>query len=792
MNHDDDSGIPFSQAAEHAVIGAIINRGQAIDDVGALKPEHFYVGAHREIFRAMLDMSFAGKDIDVITLAEYLDASGKTDVTGGLPYLGQIASNTVSTSVHRYAQIVIDKSMERSMLAAAADIHRIIGGAEPTAEKLNQVQALVMAIAESTTAKQPRKIGDALIDYVARLEERNSGDEPPGLMTGLVDLDAKLNGLQDGNLIIVAGRPSMGKAQPLNAQVLMSNGEWKRMGDVSVGDSLASVDGRASFVSGVFPQGKKMVFRVSFSDGRVTHCCAEHLWSVMNRKWKEPRVMRTSEIIDLLKNPSMKNRIYINQINGEFGMDKNLPIDPWVLGALLGDGCVSNSSIRFTKGSNEIVEILRSRIPDGLSVTGKDGVNWRVRVDEWRGKNQLKDGLAELGLIGLLSHQKFIPDLYISGSRSTRRDVLRGLLDTDGWVEKHGSVLYSSASKELSIGVQKLARSLGYYASLREKKTTFRVRGEIKKGMNAYVVTISGKGKDELFLFSGKRDRCYLNSRIPRLNILSIEPVGVDECQCISVTHESRLYVTDDYIVTHNTAFTNSIAVNVARGGHAVGIMSMEMTEVEQIDRVVATVGRVALDDVLKGNLAGDSGDRICAAIAQLQDMPLFIDEESGLSAHQVMSKARQLKRKHNLKLLIVDALGLMQYDANKAVSELGAITKALKGLAKQLGIPIILLCQLSRKCEDRNDKRPIMSDLRDSGNIEQDTDVIIMLYRDEYYNPDTPDKGIAEALIRKARMGKTGVVPLAFIGEQTRFDNLAHDWRPMDQDDGFRKGKRP
>ena len=450
MNPEETLGLPYSQAAEHAVIGAILNRGQAIDDVGALKPEHFYVGAHREIFRAMLDMSFAGKDIDVITLAEYLDTNGKTDVTGGLPYLGQIASNTVSTSVQRYAQIVIDKSMERSMLAVATDIHGIIGSAEPTAEKLNQVQALVMAIAESTTAKQPRKIGDALIDYVAKLEERNSGDAPPGLMTSLVDLDAKLNGLQDGNLIIVAGRPSMGKS-----------------------------------------------------------------------------------------------------------------------------------------------------------------------------------------------------------------------------------------------------------------------------------------------------------------------------------------------------AFTNSIAVNVAKDGHTVGIMSMEMTEVEQIDRVVATVGRVALDDVLKGNLAGDSGDRICAAIAQLQEMPLFIDEEPGLSAHQVMSKARQLKRKHNLKLLIVDALGLMQYDANRAVAELGAITKALKGLAKQLSIPIILLCQLSRKCEERNDKRPIMSDLRDSGNIEQDADVVLMLYRDEYYNPDTPDKGIAECLIRKARQGKTGVVPLAFIGEQTRFDNLAHDWRPMDQDDGLRKGKR-
>ncbi len=141
----------------------------------------------------------------------------------------------------------------------------------------------------------------------------------------------------------------------------------------------------------------------------------------------------------------------------------------------------------------------------------------------------------------------------------------------------------------------------------------------------------------------------------------------------------------------------------------------------------------------------------------------IVIDEEAGLSVQQVMSKARQIKRKQGLRLLIVDALGLMEFDSNKAVAELGQITKLLKGFAKEMSIPIVLLCQLSRKVEDRTDKRPIMSDLRDSGAIEQDADVVMMLYRDEYYRPDSPDRGIAECLIRKNRQGKTGVVPLRF-----------------------------
>jgi replicative DNA helicase len=238
------------------------------------------------------------------------------------------------------------------------------------------------------------------------------------------------------------------------------------------------------------------------------------------------------------------------------------------------------------------------------------------------------------------------------------------------------------------------------------------------------------------------------------------------------------------------SAFTTSIAINVARAGNCVAIVSMEMTEFEQIDRVVATLGRVSLQDVIDAKLGGDSGDRIFSAVGLLRDLPLVIDDEAGLSVHEVMSKARQIKRKNGLSLLVVDALGLMDYDASKAVSELGNITRTLKGFAKEMEIPVVLLCQLSRKCEERTDKRPILSDLRDSGNIEQDADVVMMLYRDEYYRPETQDKGICECLIRKNRQGKTGVVPLLFIGDQTRFEVLHGEWHQSKPEISRKAGK--
>jgi replicative DNA helicase len=387
----------------------------------------------------MMDMASHGKTIDVITLAEKISEQGKDAITGGLAYLGEMASNTPSSSnIKRYAEIVQSKSIERGLLAAIEDIRAVVMANGSTKEKLNKAQQAIMAVSEARQQKQPRKISEALDEYIETLTRRNDG-ENRGLSTGLSTLDIPLGGgLQDGNLIIVAGRPSMGKS-----------------------------------------------------------------------------------------------------------------------------------------------------------------------------------------------------------------------------------------------------------------------------------------------------------------------------------------------------AFTNCLAINAAKDGHGVAIMSMEMTETEQIDRMVASVGRVALQDVLEAKMNGDTGDRITVAVGALSDLPIYIDEEGGLSVHEVMSKARQVKRRFGLRLLIIDALGLMDYDASRAVSELGQITKTFKAFAKELNIPVVLLCQLSRKCEERQDKRPVLSDLRDSGNIEQDADVVVMLYRDEYYNPDSQDKGIAEILIRKNRQGKTGTVPLAFIGNQTRFEVLADDWTP-------------
>jgi replicative DNA helicase len=199
---------------------------------------------------------------------------------------------------------------------------------------------------------------------------------------------------------------------------------------------------------------------------------------------------------------------------------------------------------------------------------------------------------------------------------------------------------------------------------------------------------------------------------------------------------------------------------------------------------MIAIAGRVPLDDILAGNMEGDAGDRILAGTARLHELPLVIDEQGGLSLFDIATKARSVRRQHGLGLIVIDYLQLASGDgdsrnSDSRNSQIEVITRGLKALAKELQIPVIALSQLSRKCEDRTNRRPIPSDLRESGAIEQDADVIMFVYRDEEYNQNSPDAGTAEIIVAKNRQGSTGMARLAYIANQTRFEMLEHGWHP-------------
>ena len=793
---------PHSIEAESSVLGGLLLDNGAWDRVGDLLVDgDFYRYEHRLIYAAIGSLINATRPADVITVYERLQSEGKADEIGGLVYLNALAQYVPSAAnIRRYAEIVRERAILRKLVSASDEIstNAFNTQGKDVAKILDESEQKIFAIGEegSRMKKGFQGMDSLVVQLLDRVQEMSENpNDITGVPTGFVDLDKMTSGMQAGDLIILAARPSMGKAQPLDATVRTRTG-WARMGDLAVGDAVASVDGQPSIVTAIFPQGEKEVFIVSFSDGRSTECCAEHLWQVQYRQWDKPRVMNTAKLAEMLQRKRYAQRLWIEPHSGDFGHEQNMPMDGWVLGSLLEDGCLTGAgTVRFSTAEPQMLEMMSQRLGSDMAMRHAGRYDWRI-VRELGANakgvqgvqpNPVRLVLDALGLTGLASDKKFIPKIYLEACKSVRLDVLRGLLDTDGWVEKWGSVRFSTSSIQLARDVQALARSLGGWCSINVKQPHFtNVAGMRMAGLPAYVCNIAHPEPQSLFLLSEKQARAPAQwLRKKRLTVSSVVATRKAQCQCISVSHASKLYITDQDIVTHNTALAINIAEHVAlKEQLPVAVFSMEMGASQLAIRIVGSIGRIDQMRLRTGKLHDDEWPRLTEAIEKLRNISLHIDETPGLTTSELRGNARRLARQMGgkLGLIVVDYLQLMSVsssmsDENRATA-VGEISRGLKALAKELQCPVIALSQLSRGVESRTDKRPMMSDLRESGAIEQDADVIMFIYRDDYYNKEaSKEPGVTELIISKQRNGPTGTVKLAFIKELTRFESLAQGY---------------
>ena len=375
---------------------------------------------------------------------------------------------------------------------------------------------------------------------------------PPDLIPGLLP--------QRGQLVI-AGATNIGKAQPLDAKVLTPAG-WKLMGELRVGDALASPDGATSTVTAIFPKGVRQVYKVTFTDGRSTEACAEHLWEVSYPGWSRKggsgiKLLTTQEAAVLSK--GMRRRVCIPVPEDlEYGATAEMPIDPWLMGVLLGDGSVSCNQTQFTTADafiatkvKEIVELY-----DELTVNKlQDKYGYSI-ASQWHGdENTLKNRLKKLGVMGCRSYEKFIPDCYLTATRQVREQLIVGLLDTDGYINATGCIIYTTTSPKLAEQVAYLVRSIGGVCSIRLKRAPFyRDKQGVKHFCkDAYNLYIMHHNPRSLVSLPRKSARLPEVRRKRLLKFASIVPSRMAETQCISVSHPRGLYITDNFVVTHNT-----------------------------------------------------------------------------------------------------------------------------------------------------------------------------------------------------------------------------------------------
>lgn len=351
----------------------------------------------------------------------------------------------------------------------------------------------------------------------------------------------------------------LGKEQSLDSKLLFSTG-WGRMGDAKVGDQIIGSDGMPTTIIGVYPQGLKEIFKVTFNDGSSTECGDEHLWAVNNalrRKRGNPwKVMPLSLIRSTLQDKNGNSNHYIPMMKPVKHSRKRFPVDPYLLGALLGDGSIKRTTVGITTQDLDLLGFIQDVLPEGVFIKHRSRYDYGLTTGVFGRKNPLRNALNALGLKGKGSDDKFIPPQYFLGSVKQRISLLQGLLDTDGYVSVTNVVQFSSNSKVLADGVAELVMSLGGNARKSMKVSA--------SGKDHHIVTISLPAEIKPFRIARKAARYRPRPKYqPTRAIVKVESIGMKEAQCIAVDAPDRLYVTDDYIVTHNTV--QGIAYSNAR-----------------------------------------------------------------------------------------------------------------------------------------------------------------------------------------------------------------------------------
>jgi replicative DNA helicase len=373
---------------------------------------------------------------------------------------------------------------------------------------------------------------------------------------------------------------------------------------------------------------------------------------------------------------------------------------------------------------------------------------------------------------------KHIPVSYLRGSEAQRRALLAGLLDTDGTVGGTGSVHFAVTSHRLASDFRELVLSLGYRCGWSEKP----VKGSGPASSVAYTVTFTTS--DDVFRLARKqlahKDRrpASTGPKTRRRYITAVQPVPSVPVRCVQVDSPDHLYLASRSLIpTHNS----TLALDLARAATvkhqmATVIFSLEMSRNEITMRLLSAEARIPLHTMRTGQLSDDDWTRLARRMSEVADAPLFIDDSPNMSMMEIRSKCRRLKQRNDLRMVIIDYLQLMSSPkrVENRQQEVSEMSRNLKLLAKELEVPVIAVAQLNRGPEQRTDKRPMLSDLRESGSIEQDADMVILLHREDAYERESPRAGEADLVVAKHRNGPTANVTVAFQGHYSRFVDMA------------------
>lgn len=434
--------------------------------------------------------------------------------------------------------------------------------------------------------------------------------------------EAKRFGAKPPKGIMLLGVQGSGKAQPLHSKVLMEDKTFKEIGSIEIGDIVRTPNGKTAKVTDIFEHTNKNNFRITFADKRSSECCDEHLWKIYNKNFKSIehpdgwKIVDTKEVSRLLEQKDETRRFYIPLLN-DSQESIDLPIDSYVLGVLIGDGSF-RYNVQFSSNDQEIIDKVEARLTAGYHIHSYDTHSvgeHRIARNENDGHsaNIYKQELIKMGLWGLTSKEKFIPEYYFTAPLYQKIALLQGLMDTDGSTDLSLSI--STSSEKLAKDIQRLVWSIGGICTISNRTTTCN-----GKEFGSFRVNIRYRDPKELVHLTRKKDKLSENYQYSdlKLEIDSVEYLGKEDMRCIMLDDEEHLYITDNYIVTHNTYIAKSVAADLG-----VGVIKLEMGKVfaglvgesekrmrMALAQAAAAGGVVVIDEIDKGLSGAGSSDR--------------------------------------------------------------------------------------------------------------------------------------------------------------------------------------
>jgi replicative DNA helicase len=594
-------------------------------------------------------------------------------------------------------------------------------------------------------------------------------DNPARLRFPWPSIDSWVAVLPGDVMAMSATETGTGKALANGTPVLTVSG-WRPIESLTTSDFVFGINGQKIPVLGVFPQGERDLFEVSFSCGTKIITDAQHYWTVESSNHNQKLILTTAELKNKIdrKKETKTFRSYpwkVPAIEPVQFPDKTFALNPYLVGVLIGDGGLTHTSIVFSTGDEEILNKVKRLVPPDIEVTHIANYDYRLarKGHKTEKRSQLRLILANLGLLGKRSEHKFIPTPYLFGSVAQRLELLRGLLDTDGTVSrKTGSVSYNTSSRKLAEDMRHLVFSLGGFATIRSKKT---------KRLPSYNVSINMPSDVRLFWLSRKHVLAAKRKGWRRIRtVTAIEPAGKGQATCIKVGAPDGLFLTKDFIPTHNTSWLMNILLeNAIKQGKTVVNFSAEVSPAQYAVRAAAYLLHKRKEEITSEDME--------TAADLIGEAKFYNGYKPGTNWKDVIELLVWAKRRLGADILCLDHLHFLtrsERDETRAQSE---AMRMLKDLAVQYNCIVIVVGQPRKPLANHRGREAVTQDLKGSESFGSDASQVFILHRDRRSNGDDENMPIFDSVCKvkldKSRESEPKATKLFFDGARCTFAML-------------------